>query len=359
MWSLRLSSAAYGTLPPMNDPVDGGRATDRLPVGVVTFLFTDIEGSTRLVRDLEEQYLHLQAAHDAVMRDAIAKHNGVEVRTEGDSFFAVFTSPREALVAVVAAQRALASTDWPAEAVVRIRMGLHTGTGTLGGDNYVGLDVHLAARIAAAAHGGQVLVSEATRALVAEDISGEFGFRDLGSYRLKDFERPARLYQLTADDLVIEFPPPRASRVGNLPAPRTSFVGRREVLDEVQGLLANTSLLVLTGPGGAGKTRLSLELARSVADQHADGAFFVPLDAITDVRLVPSAILQVLEVPGGTRPADETIREALAPLQVLLVLDNLEQIPDVGGVIDELLQATPSKEGELTRDPRLQKIFAA
>jgi predicted ATPase/class 3 adenylate cyclase len=313
-----------------------------LPTGTVTFLFTDVEGSTRLVQALGDQYPELLAAHDAFMRGAIREHGGVEVSTEGDAFFAVFDSPQAAVSAVVAAQRALsACTTWPGHATVRVRMGLHTGEGRHGGDNYVGIDVHRAARIAAAAHGGQVLLSEATRAMIEGSEPPGVGLRELGPFRLKDLDEPMRLHQLAIDGLEADYPPPRARRLGSLPTPRTSFVGREAVLGELRELLPTTRLLLLAGPGGAGKTRLGLELARSVADEYADGAFFVPLEAITDSQLVASAILQSLDVPPGSRHAEETLRETLAPMRVLLVLDNLEQIPGAGGVVDDLLQTAP------------------
>jgi predicted ATPase/class 3 adenylate cyclase len=312
-----------------------------LPTGTVTFLFTDIEGSTRLVQDLGDRYDDLAATHDALMRHALEESGGVEVNTEGDAFFAVFTSPQAALSATVAAQRALASADWPGGCVVRVRMGLHTGEGVLGGKDYAGIEVHRAARVAAAAHGGQVLVSEATRAMLDGGTEAGTAFRDLGLYRLKDLDRPVRLHQVLADGLTAEFPPPRARRLGTLPIPRTSFIGRRSALEELRGLLGTTRLLVLTGSGGAGKTRLALELARGAEDGLRDGASFVPLESVTDVRLVPSAILSGLGLQPGSGTPDEALREALATMQVLLVLDNVEQIPGIGLTIDDLLQAAP------------------
>jgi predicted ATPase/class 3 adenylate cyclase len=316
----------------------------RLPTGVVTFLFTDIEGSTRLLQELGDRYRALLSEHDTLMREAIRRHGGVEVGTEGDAFFAVFTSPQAALSAATDMQRALASNAWPDGSVVRVRMGLHTGAGLLGGDNYMGLDVHFAARIAAAANGGQVLVSEATRSLADENGHDGIGFRDLGTFRLKDFDVPAHIYQLLGNGLAEAFPPPRAPRPGKLPTPRTSFVGRGPVLDELRAMLAATRLLVLTGPGGTGKTRLGVELARSVTDRYGDGVFFVPLETITDVRSIPPTILEVLEVAPGTAPPEEALVDALADKQLLLVLDNLEQIPGVGDTVDELLRIGPGLE---------------
>jgi predicted ATPase len=218
---------------------------------------------------------------------------------------------------------------------------VHTGHGSRGGDDYVGIDVHRAARVAGAAHGGEILVTEATRSLAADRLGPDVDFRDLGAYRLKDLAEPMRLHRVVADGLVAGSLPPRAKRVGSLPAPRTHFIGRRAVLAELQDLLARARLLVLTGPGGVGKTRLALELARRVEDGHPDGAFFVPLEAVTDPRVVSSAVLQVMELQAGARPSDEALRDLLAPMQALLVLDNVEQIPGIGVVIDELLAAAP------------------
>jgi len=325
----------------MVDPAAPAPRPPPLPAGVVTFLFTDIEGSTRLVQDLGSRYPPLLAAHAALLRRAIEGHGGVEVNTEGDAFFAVFTSPTAAIGAAVTAQRDLATWAWPADGVIRVRMGLHTGEGLLGGDDYVGIDVHRAARVAAAAHGGEILVTEATRATAGDQAGSDVRFHDLGAYRLKDLTEPVRLYRVIASGLAEELPPPRARRMGSLPVPRTSFVGRRAVLDELHALHSRSRLLVLTGPGGVGKTRLALELARRVADEHPDGTFFVPLEAVTDLRLVPSAVLQAMDVPVGSRPAEEVLRDLLAPVQVLLVLDNVEQIPGVGTVIDELLAQAP------------------
>src|SRR5918992_2458045 len=180
-----------------------------LPTGTVTFLFTDIEGSTRLLQVLGDAYRRVQDDHTAILRKAIAEGDGVEIRTEGDSFFAVFPSATQAVAAVAAAQRELARHDWPHGRPLRVRMGLHTGEGVLGGDDYLGLDVNRAARIAAAAHGGQVLFSDATRILVEHSLPDGVVMRSLGVHRLKDLERAEQLFDLAIDDVPSEFPPPR------------------------------------------------------------------------------------------------------------------------------------------------------
>src|SRR5688572_5319973 len=199
-----------------------------LPTGTVTFLFTDIEGSTGLLSQLGERYDAVLAEHSAILRRAIAEHGGSEVNTEGDAFFAAFPSAPAAVRAAAQAQQHLAAAGWPDDTPIRVRMGLHTGEGRLGGDDYVGMDVHRAARIAGAGHGGQVLLSDATRALVALDLPQGLTLRDLGEHRLKDLTLPVRIAQLDIDELPAEFPALRSIDVRrtNLPDSLTSFVGR-------------------------------------------------------------------------------------------------------------------------------------
>jgi class 3 adenylate cyclase len=220
-----------------------------LPIGAVTFFFTDIEGSTRLLQRLGDQYREVVDRHAQLLREAIVQGGGSEVGTEGDSFFAVFPTPAGALAAAIHAQRALAAHAWPEGHPVRVRMGLHTGQGVLGGDDYIGLDVHLAARIAAAGHGGQILVSETTRTQVEHTLPEGVSLRDLGRHRLKDIEHPEHLYDLVIDGLPAEFPTIRTmdARPTNLPPQRTSFVGRERDVAEITSLLPETQLLTLTG----------------------------------------------------------------------------------------------------------------
>src|SRR5919106_6468345 len=235
-----------------------------LPTGTVTFLVTDIEGSTRLLQRLGADYPAVLERHAAIVRTAIAEHAGVEVSTEGDSFFAVFRAAGAAVRAAVAAQRGLAQEQWPPGSAVRVRMGLHTGEGRLGGGGYVGLDVHRAARIAAAAHGGQTLLSAATRALVEAELPDGL-LRDLGSHRLKDLDRPEQLSQLIIPGLPEEFPTVRSlESPSNLPPEPTSFVGREQEVESGMRLMATTRLLTLTGPGGTGKTRLAVRIAATL-----------------------------------------------------------------------------------------------
>ena len=274
-----------------------------LPTGTVTFLFTDIEGSTRLLQELGDRYAAVRDEHAAIVRRAVAEAGGVEVSTEGDSFFVAFASPLAAVRAAVAAQRGLAAHDWSPAPPVRVRMGLHTGEGVLGGDNYVGLDVNRAARIAAAGHGGQVIVSDATRGLVAHALPEGVSFRDLGTHRLKDIALPEHLHDLVVEGLRADFPPPRTldARRDNLPVQLTSFVGRQEEIAEVRRLLDRTRLVTLSGPGGVGKTRLAVAVAERLGDRFAAGIVFVPLAGVTR----PELALARHHPGGGRRPGGD------------------------------------------------------
>jgi predicted ATPase/class 3 adenylate cyclase len=315
-----------------------------LPTGTVTFLFTDIEGSTRLLQVLGDRYVALRDEHHDIVRRAIAEGGGVEVSTEGDSFFAVFATPVGAVRAAIAAQRELATHRWPSTRPVRVRMGLHTGEGVVSSEGYVGMDVNRAARIAAAAHGGQALVSEATRALVEHGLPSGASLRDLGEHRLKDIAHSERLYHLVIDGLPQDFPPLRTLDAipNNLPPPLTSFVGREGEIGEVKRLLGGARLLTLTGAGGTGKTRLALRVAAELLGDYGDGAFFTDLSSLTDAALVPSAIARTLgvpEVPG--QPILEAVKQHLRGREVLLIVDNFEQVVDAAPAIEELLVAAP------------------
>ncbi|HYU57168.1 MAG TPA: AAA family ATPase, partial [Actinomycetota bacterium] len=244
----------------------------------------------------------------------------------------------------VAAQRDLAGHGWSPGPELRVRMGLHTGEGSLGGEDYLGIDVNRAARIADAAHGGQVIVSDATRSLVERDLPAGVSLRGLGEHRLKDLVHPERLHDLVIEGLTSDFPPPRTldARPNNLPVQLTSFIGREDEIAEVRGLLGRTRLLTFTGPGGTGKTRLALQVASEVLTEYADGAFFADLSSVTDPALVPSALagaLGVAEVPG--RPMLEAVESHLRDREILLVVDNFEQVADAGPVIEELLTTAP------------------
>ncbi|HEX9235047.1 MAG TPA: adenylate/guanylate cyclase domain-containing protein, partial [Actinomycetota bacterium] len=314
-----------------------------LPVGTVTFLFTDIEGSTNLARTLGDRWAGVLEDHHAILRRAVRGRGGIDIRTEGDALFAVFTSAVDAVAACAEAQRDLAGHHWPEDGPVRVRMGLHAGEGRRGGDEYVGLDVHRAARISAAGHGGQVLISEATRALVADKLPDGVTLRDLGKHRLKDFEEPQRIYQLAVEGLPSEFPPVRTLEVPTtLPPQRTSFLGREREVEEISALLAETRLLTLTGPGGTGKTRLAMKVASDHVDRFSDGVFFADLSPIVDPALVPSVISQALVVrdePG--RDLLDTLADYLRDRHVLLVLDNVEQVIECALAVARLLDSAP------------------
>jgi predicted ATPase len=283
-----------------------------LPQGTVTFLFTDIEGSTRLLRELGDDYADLLAEHRRAFREAFARHGGVEVDTQGDAFFVVFAKASDAVAAAAEARELLAGGR------VRVRMGLHTGEPSLTDEGYVGMDVHRAARIAAAGHGGQILLSQSTR-----DLAGSERLRDLGEHRLKDLAEPERLYQFGDDD----FPPLKSLDQTNLPVQPTPFVGRERELAEVLDLLVSHRLVTLTGPGGSGKTRLALQVAAESVEQYGDGVWFISLAAVRDPELIEPTIARTI---GG--PDD--LHAFLAGKRTLLMLDNLEQLlPDAAAIV--------------------------
>jgi predicted ATPase/class 3 adenylate cyclase len=298
-----------------------------LPSGTVTFVFTDVESSTQLLHELGPQrYAEALASHRRAIRDAFLRHDGVEVDTQGDAFFAAFPTAAGGLGAARDLTEAL--EDGP----IRVRVGVHTGTPLLAEEGYVGVDVHRAARIAAAGHGGQVLVSSATAALVEPD-----GLHDLGEHRFKDLAAPERVYQLGEE----RFPPLKSLYRTNLPIPTTPFLGRVEELAEASRLLAmaDVRLLSLTGPGGTGKTRLALQIAADAAEDFPDGVWWVPLAALRDPALMSTALARSLDVdeePG--RRIEETLEERLSGKQSLLLLDNAEHLlPEVASRIGELL----------------------
>jgi len=313
------------------------------PTGTVTFLFTDIEGSTKLLHALGDGYAELLDDHHRLMREVFLS-DGFEVGTEGDAFFVAFQSATDAARAAAAAQRRLAAHRWPGGVEVRVRMGLHSGEAKQVGDNYGGIDVHRAARIAGAAHGGQVICSDATRGLIHGSLGDDITLLDLGTHRLKDLERPEHLFQLCIAGLPVEFPPLRTldARPTNLPDFLGPFVRRDREVAEIELLVSDRRLVTLTGPGGTGKTRLALKVAADLLDRFPDGVFLVPLAPVSDVTLVAPRIAQVLGVmEHGMQPIEERLRDFLADKHMLLVLDNFEQIIAAGPVVSELLSAAP------------------
>ncbi|HEX5721848.1 MAG TPA: adenylate/guanylate cyclase domain-containing protein [Acidimicrobiia bacterium] len=313
----------------------------RLPTGTVTFLFSDIEGSTRLVEELDSAtYRELLEQHHHLLRTAFEAHGGIERGTQGDGFLVIFKEAPSAVSAAVAVQRSLHAFPWPVGAEVRVRMGIHSGAGILGGDDYVGVDVNLAARIAAAAHGGQVLISQATRALTERSLEEGVELQDLGEHHLKGLIRPERLHQVIIKGLPAEFPPLRSLDGGKAHVPRrfNSFVGRAQDLDDLRRLLADHRLITLVGPGGTGKTALAIELARSVAGDFVDGAWFVDLAPLTDPDLVVPTVARTLGlIDQPDRPTIEALKDHLGERQLLLVLDNLEHLLGAGSVIKHLV----------------------
>ena len=304
-----------------------------LPSGTVSFLFTDVEGSTRLLHELgAEGYAQALAGHRRILRDAFTRHGGVEVDTQGDAFFVAFPTAPGALRA---AEEALAGL---AAGPIRVRMGIHTGTPHLAEEGYVGADVNRAARIAACGHGGQVLVSASTAALL-----GTEGLRDLGEHRLKDLSAPERIYQLGNDD----FPPLTSLHQTNLPVPATPFLGREQELAQVLALLSkdDARLLTLTGPGGTGKTRLGLQAAGGLADRYPHGVWWVPLAALRDPGLVLTAAAHALGAKDG-------LAEHITDRSLLLLFDNFEHVVEAAADIAGLLASCPKLDVLVTsREP--------
>lgn len=321
------------------------RSRRRLPTGTVTFLFTDVEGSTRLLEAAADRWPALLADHDRLLRDAIMAHGGTVVKTEGDGFFAAFPSAVDAVVAAADAQRALASHEWPDALAPKVRMGLHSGLGLLGGDDYIGLDVHRASRITATAHGGQVVLSAATAALVEHDLPDGVAMHDLGRHQLRDLSQAERIFQLDIDGLDRTFAPLRSLEVvpNNLPAQVTNFVGRRRERARVRELLESSRVVTITGTGGTGKTRLALQVGAEIGGRFRDGVYFVDLAPVDDPDVVPSQVLRSLgeDSVAGNRPPRDALLDRMADREVLLILDNFEQVIGAASVVADLVTASP------------------
>ncbi|MCA1705883.1 MAG: tetratricopeptide repeat protein [Actinobacteria bacterium] len=318
-----------------------------LPRGTVTLLFTDIEGSTRLLHTLGPRYRDALEVHRTILRAAFSDHHqGTEVDTQGDAFFYAFATPQDALTAATQAQRALTNHPWPDGAELRVRMGIHTGTPEVTDQGYVGQDVHLGARICAAAWGGQILVSPTTAAHLSSRTE-DLALRPLGAHTLKDLDDPVELSQVTAPGLRADFPPPRtpsSSHLTNLPPRLPPLIGRDTDLAALTELLTTqeVSLVTLVGPGGTGKTRLALATGQQLLHSFSDGVFFTDLSALTDADLVIphiAATLSLRESPG--RSLQETLRDHLSPKEMLLITDNLEQVIDAAKDIATLVTDAP------------------
>ena len=299
---------------------DEPRVRENLPSGTVTFLFTDVEGSTRLLHEHRAGFADLLAEHRRALRDSFTSHGGVEVDTQGDAFFVAFPRAADAITAAAEARHALESGP------IRVRMGIHTGEPIVTDEGYVGIDVHRAARIAAAAHGGQIVLSETTRGLLESDAV----IRDLGEHRLKDLIEAERLYQLGDGD----FPPLRTLDATNLPIAASPLVGREDDLAELVAQLSNgTRLLTVTGPGGTGKTRLALQVAAEFVGRLRDGVFWVPLVGLSDPELLQSEVAQAIGAP-------DDLAGFLRGRELLILLDNFEHLLDAAPAVSSVLAAS-------------------
>jgi predicted ATPase/class 3 adenylate cyclase len=330
------SDSTTGTQPPP-------RTT--LRSATLTLLFTDIEGSTRLLHELGDAYALVLQAHHAAIRAGVAAFDGREVDTQGDSFFITFERPGAAIACALEIQRALRAMSWPVPCEVRVRMGMHTGNVVVAATGLVGSAVHRAARIMAAGHGGQVLVSAATREVAEDELPEGTTLIDLGEHRLKDFERPMTLFQLAHPDLPSTFPPlvTRDSWRSNLPTQVSPFIGRARDVDHIREHLHadGVRLMTLVGPGGTGKTRLALRVAADESDVR-DGALFVDLAPVADVESAVAAIAAVVGAPQSRdEPLVEAVKRRLRDRALLLVLDNLEQLSGAGRMVADLLEACP------------------
>lgn len=314
-----------------------------LPVGTVSFLFTDIEGSTRLLQMLgREDFASVIDDHNAILRGVVGS---AEISTEGDAFFCAFESAFDAVQSAVSVQRLLREHAWPGAGEVRVRIGIHTGEGRLGGDNYVGLDVHKASRIASAAHGGQVLISDATRTLVEHSLPDGISLLDLGEHQLKDLSRPEHLFQLRIDGLRSDFPVINSigKTLVRLPDLLTDFIGRESEIHTLIETVAEARLVTLVGIGGSGKTRLAIEAGRKLAQLSYDGVVFVSLvdasDAVEAAKAV-AAELSLVEQVG--RPIEATLVDYLNGRSDLLIFDNCEQVADeAAALVERLLHSCP------------------
>lgn len=318
-------------------------------IQTLTFLITDIEGSTALLRRLgDDSYAQLLADHHRIIRNSLRSHDGVEQGTEGDSFFATFTSPSAGVAAAIEMQRALTDHEWPAGEQLRVRMGIHTGEAAIVSTGLVGLQVHKAARIAAASHGGQVVLSASTAELVRDSMPADLTIRDLGPHRLKDLGRAEELYQLVIEGLPSDFPALRSlsnpELRHNLPVQLSSFIGREAELRQVRALLNTSRLVTLTGPGGCGKTRLALQVAADLLDGSGGGVWFVDLAPLRDERFVEERVASALGVreEPGVDVADSVVAW-ISDRALLVLLDNCEHLVHMCAKLsDRLLRACPN-----------------
>ncbi len=298
-------------------------------MNTVTFLFTDIEGSTQLWQDHPERMRPALARHDDLLRLTIHGHQGRVFKTVGDAFYAAFETPSNALAAAVAAQLRLTGEPWETPFPLRVRMALHTGMAEERDGDFFGDPLNRVSRILSAGHGGQILLSSTTRELLHETLLAQVGMRDMGQARLKGLSRPEQIYQIIHPDLPAQFPPLRSlDRLpNNLPLAMTSFIGRETEIAEVKTLLAGTRLLTMTGIGGAGKSRLSQQVAGDVLERYPDGVWLLELAALSDPSLVPQEVARVLQVrEEAGQSVTDSLAAALTPKKLLLLLDNCEHV---------------------------------
>jgi predicted ATPase/class 3 adenylate cyclase len=318
-----------------------------LPGGTVTFLFTDIEGSTRLWEQHPEAMQSALARHDALLRTAIDAHDGIVFKTIGDAFCAAFYTAPDALHSAFAAQRALHAQAWPEPVTIRVRMALHTGAAEVRDNDYFGQPLNRVARLLSAGHGGQVLLSEVVQALVRDTLPPACSLLSLGEHRLRDLGRPENVFQLLHPSLPAEFPPLKSldnrALPNNLPLQVTSFIGREKAIEEVKSLLQKTRLLTLTGSGGCGKTRLSLQVAADLLEEYPDGVWLVELASLSDPALVVQATAQAVGVTEeANQPLQRTLLEHLKTRRLLLLLDNCEHLLSAcAQLADTLLRSCP------------------
>jgi class 3 adenylate cyclase len=302
-----------------------------LPQGTVTFLFTDLEGSTRRWEAHPQQMREALARHDAIVRGAVESHGGVVFSTMGDGMAAVFASARDAVRAVLVAQAGLAAVNWgEGTGPLAARMGLLTDEGVLGGEHYLNQPLNRCARLMAAGHGGQALVSGATELLVRDDLPEGCALVDLGEHRLRDLARPVRIFQLTGPGLRAEFPPLRTLEAfaGNLPVQLSSFVGRADELGQLATAMARSALVTVTGPGGVGKTRLAVQAAADQLPSFRDGAWLCELAAAQDGETMTQAVATALRARPrpGLSTAGSVVEFLRTKSALLLVLDNCEHL---------------------------------
>lgn len=316
------------------------------PTETLTFLYTDIQGSTRLWQQHPDAMSEVIARHDALLKEVVETHGGTVFRTMGDAVCAAFPTALDALAAARDGQRAIQAEPWRDDIELRVRMAMHTGAAELRDGDYVGHTLNRVARLVAAGHGGQVLLSDVTQALLLDSMPSDVRLRDLGEHRVKDLERMEHIYQVEAPDVPANFPPLRTldSVPTNLPVQPTPFIGREAEVDAVEEMLARPEvrLLTLLGPGGTGKTRLALRVGARLLDRYHDGVFFVPLAPVGDPLRVASSVASVLGIQESPEaPVDERLVAYLRDRETLLILDNFEQVVDAAPLVGRLLTAAP------------------